>query len=64
MTKVDDEKPITIGEFSDLCVRSLEEIYQALDAFDDETDPAGIAEAILSKYIEHYFGLTARGEFK
>jgi len=47
---------MTIGEFNTRCAALVKELSDMLDEFDDDSDPANIAEIIAAKYLVYYLG--------
>ncbi len=46
--------PIALTEFSARCTSMFEELADMLESYDDDTDPVGIANIIVARYLAHY----------
>ncbi len=45
---------MTLAEFQDKCEILCKGLDALLQEFDDDSDPAGIAQAVVAKYLEYY----------
>jgi hypothetical protein len=50
----EERERMTLAEFHERCASLFAELSDMLESFDDETDPAGIADAIVGRYLAYY----------
>lgn len=60
----DEKRPMSIGEFHDKVRELITSLGDLLDNFDDNTDPAGITQAIVATYLAYCLDPDALGKEK
>ncbi len=54
MSDETENSQMTLSEFQEKCEILCKGLDALLQEFDDDTDPAGIAQAVVAKYLEYY----------
>lgn len=49
-----EKTQMTLAEFQEKCAILCQGLAALLDEFDDDSDPVGVTQAVVAKYLDYY----------